>query len=121
MRVVGLVAVGAPEALHLAAGGVEHGDALVQVAVGDVGLVGARVDEDLGDAAEALLVVAVAGVGRLALGVGRPAARVGLAVLHQELAVLGELQDVRVARAVAADPHAARVVDEDAVVAVGQS
>ena len=36
--------------------------------------------------------------------------------LHQELAVLGELQDVRVLLAVAADPDVALVVDMDAVV-----
>ena len=101
--VVRLVAVGAPVALHLAGVGVDHRDALVEVAVGDVGLVGLRVDPDLGDAAEVLEVVA-AGV------LAEPAD------LHQELAVLGELQDVRVLRAVAADPDVALVVDVDAVV-----
>ena len=58
--VVRLVAVGAPVALHLAGVGVEHGDALVAVAVGDVGLVGLRIDPDLGDAAEILQIVAAA-------------------------------------------------------------
>ena len=47
----------------------------------------------------------------------RLAARALLADLQQELAVLGELQDVRVGAAVAADPDVALVVDEDAVVA----
>ena len=39
-----------------------------------------------------------------------------VAHLHQELAVLGELQDLGVFLAVAADPHVAFVVDVDAVI-----
>src|SRR5882672_11406228 len=96
-------AVGAPVALHPAGVGVEHGDALVLVAVGDERLVGLRVDEDLRRAAEVLQVVAA-----LVVAV--------LAHLQQELAVLGELQHLRVLRAVAADPDVTLVVDEDAVV-----
>ena len=76
---------------------------LLQIAVGDVGLVGLRVDADLGDAAEVL-------------GSLLPAFVAELADLQQELAVLGELQDVRVLLAVAADPDVALVVDVDAVV-----
>ena len=82
--VVRLVAVGAPVALELAGVGVEHDDALVAVAVGDVGLVLLLVDGDLGDHAEVLGAVAV---DRHAL----------LADLHQELAVLRELQHHAVA------------------------
>ncbi len=41
-----------------------------------------------------------------------------LADLHQELAVLGELQDVRVGPAVSANPDVALVVDEDAVIGI---
>ena len=114
--VVGLVAVGAPIPLEGAAVGVEHDDPLVQIAVGDVGLVLTRVHEDLGDAAEAGGVVAVAGERGHALGVGRPLARVGAADLQQELAALGELEQLRVAVAVAADPDVALVVDGDAVI-----
>ena len=77
---------------------VEDGDAAVEVAVRDVRLVGAGVDADLGDAAEALLVAAVSREDRLAFLRLAGLARAGLAVLRQELAVLGELQDVRVAR-----------------------
>src|SRR6185436_15285851 len=56
----------------------------------------------------------------LVAGAGaRLAARTLLADLQDELAVLGELQDVRVWAAVAADPDVPLVVDEDPVVAVG--
>src|SRR5712692_1900944 len=103
LGVVRLVAVGAPVALHLAGIGVEHRHALVGVAVRDVGLVGLRIDPDLGDPAEVLEIVA-AGV------LAEPAD------LQQELAVLGELEDVRILLAVAADPNVAFVVDVDAVI-----
>src|SRR6267378_5949804 len=97
-----LVAVCAPVALHLAGIGVDHGDAFVEIAVGDVGFVGLGIDPDLGHPAEVLEVVA---------------ARV-LAVaaqLHQELPLLGELEDLGVAFAVAAQPHVALVIDVDPV------
>ena len=118
-RVIGLLAVGAPVALHLPGRRVDHRDALVEIAVGNVGLVGLRVDEDLRDAAEALLVVAVAREGRVALLVLAAHARVRLAVLREELAVARELDDVRVAGTVAADPDVADVIDEDAVIGIG--
>ena len=60
VRVIGLVAVGAPVAFQLPGVGVDDRDALVQVAVGEIRLVGCRVDEDLRDAAECHLVVAAA-------------------------------------------------------------
>ena len=101
--VVRLVAVGAPVALHLAGVGVEHRDALVEVAVGDIGLVGLGIDPDLGDAAEVLQVVAAL-------------VAAGVAHLHDELAIIGELQDLGILLAVAADPHIALVVDMDAMV-----
>src|SRR5262245_11974698 len=101
--VVGLVAVGAPVALHLAGVGVEHGDALVEIAVGDIGLVGLGIDPDFCDATEILQVVAALVAAELA-------------DLEEEFAFLGELQDVRVLLAVAADPDVAFVVDVDAVV-----
>ena len=86
---------------------------MVEVAVGDVGFVGLRVDEDLGDAAEVVHVVAVGD------GLAVHHARALLAELRHELAVARELQDVRVGTAVAADPHDALVIDDDAVVRVG--
>ena len=101
--VVGLVAVGAPIALHLAGVGVEHRHALVEIAVRDIGLVGFRVDPDLGDAAEVLQVVAALVAAEMA-------------DLHDELAVIGELEDVGILLAVAADPDIALVVHMDAVV-----
>ena len=50
VRVVGAIAVRAPVALALAGRRIEHDDALVAVAVGDVRLVGFSVDRDLGEA-----------------------------------------------------------------------
>ena len=44
-----------------------------------------------------------------------------MADLQQELALLRELQDLRVPRIVAANPDVALVVDRDAVVGVGHS
>src|SRR5215813_5851397 len=101
--VVGFVAIRAPIAFELAGVSVNHGHAFVEVAVGDVGLVGLRVNEDFGDSTESLRVVAAA---VLAL----------MAELREELAVLSELQDVGVVRAVAADPDIAFVIYGDPVV-----
>src|SRR5256885_3937823 len=100
--VVRLVAVRAPVALHLAGIGVDHGNAPVAVAVGDVGFVGLGIDPDLGHPPEVLRIVAAA-----ALSVA--------AQLHQELSFLGELEDLSVALAVATEPHVALVVDVDTV------
>src|SRR6516225_2711983 len=99
----GCIAIGAPEALHLAGIGVDHRDALVEIAVGDIGLVGLRIDPNLGGTAEILRVVAALVAAEMA-------------DLHQELAVLGEFEDLRVLLAVAADPDIALVVDMDAVI-----
>ena len=73
-------AVGAPVAFVRAGLGVEHDDALVAVAVGDIQLVGLRIDEDLSRQPEILGVVAAI-------------ARAGLADLHQEFSILRELHD----------------------------
>ena len=113
--VVRLVAVGAPVAFELSGIGVDDRHALVQVAVGEIRLVGRRVDEDLGDAAERDRIVAAAGVGRLAI-LHRTQAGVGLADLQEELAGAAELEHLRIARPVAADPHVALVIDGDAVI-----
>src|SRR6185436_15724289 len=98
--------------------------ALIEVAVRDVRLVGLCVDENLRDASEAHLIVAASDEARdvalIAAGRrARLAARALLTGLHQELAILGELQDVRVRAAVAAYPDVALVVDENPVVRVG--
>ncbi len=111
-RVVRLVAVRAPVALDLARVHVDHGHALVEVAVRHVRLVGLRVDEDLGDAAEVVHVVTVGH------GLAVHHARTLLAEHPDELALARELQDVRVGTAVAANPHVALVVHDDAVVRV---
>ena len=51
--VVRLVAIRTPVALHLPGIGIDHGDPLIQVAVGDIRLIGLGIDPDLGDAAVA--------------------------------------------------------------------
>jgi len=101
--VVRPIAVCAPIALHLAGIGVEHGHALVAVAVGDVGFVRFRIDPDLRHPAEIIRIVAAF----------VPAET---ADLQQEFSVLGEFQDVGVFCPVAADPDVALVVDENPVV-----
>ena len=115
-RVVGLGAVGAPVALDLAAVHVDDGDALVEVAVSHVGLVGlgsmkiwrrGRSCSCRGCCVEGGL-----------LGRRRRIPRALLAELRHELAVARELQDVRVGAAVAANPDEAFVVDDDAVVGI---
>ncbi len=100
--VVGLVAVGAPEALDLAGVGVHHRDAPVAIAVGDEGFVGFRIDINLGHAPE---IFRIAATGVLALVTG----------LQQELAILGELEDLGILGAVAAEPDVALVVHVDAM------
>ena len=119
--VVGLVAVGAPEPLDLAVVHVDDRDAAVEVAVGEVGLVGLVVDADLGDPAEAVGGVAVALRGGLAraLADGTGHAGAGNADLHQEVALMVELHHVRVGAAVAADPDVVHAVHGDPVVRHG--
>ena len=118
--VVGFGAVGAPPALDLAGVGVEHRDALVQVPVGHIRLVCQRIDGELRGPAEILGVIAVAGVGVRRVGRSSrcrtsSATRALLPELHEEFAVLRELENVGIGRAVAAQPHVAFVVDVDAV------
>ena len=76
---------------------------MVAVPVGDVRLVGLRVDEDLGHLTEGPGVVAAA-------------VRVTKAELLEEFAVLSELQHLTVVAPVAADPDVPFVVDGNAVV-----
>ncbi len=82
---------------------VENRHPSVEVAVGDEGLVRGNVEGHLRGAAEVRR-IAAAGV----------AAR--LAQLQQELPVARELEDVRIVRAVAADPDVVHRVDGDAVI-----
>jgi hypothetical protein len=93
----------APVPFHLPGIGVEHGHAFIAIAVGDIGLVGFGVDPDLGDPAEILAVVAA----------GTAA---GAADLHEKLSVFGELQNMGVGLAIAANPHIALVVDMNTVI-----
>src|SRR5712691_474218 len=100
--VVRLVAVRTPVALHPAGIGVDHGHALVGIAVGDVRFVGFGIDPDLGHPSEILEAVA-------------PGVLSVATQLHQEFPILGEFQDVGVTLAVAAEPHVALVIDVDPV------
>jgi hypothetical protein len=81
---------------------VEHDDALVLVAVGDVDLVGSAVDFYRRGPTEGGRVIA-------------PETLPCLADLQQELPVARELQHVVVVVAVAADPHIALGIDMNAV------
>ena len=102
LGIVGLVAVGAPVAFHLAGVGIEHRHTLVLITIRDIGFIGFRIDPDFCHAAEMFEAVAA---GILAVG----------AHLQQELSILGEFQQVRIALAVAAQPHVALVIDMHAV------
>jgi hypothetical protein len=95
------LAVGAPMPLVRAGRGVEHDDAVVAVAVGDVDLVRRAIDPDVGRRAQLR-------------GVVIAAARAGLADLHHELAVAAELEHRTVLAVVAAEPDR-RFVDANAV------
>ena len=100
LGVVRHVAVGAPVAQVLAGGAVEHDDAAVAVAVGDVDLVVRRIHPDARRSAEQVRVGAAAGL-------------LVLAERHQVLAVARELHHA--VAVVAADPDEVVVIDEDAV------
>src|SRR5262249_15782174 len=100
---IGFVAIRAPVAFELAGVSVNHGHAFVEIAIGAVGFVGLRVNEDFGYSPEILRVVAAS---VLAL----------MTELRQELAVLSELQDMGVVRAIAADPDVTFVINGDPVV-----
>src|SRR5262245_54500031 len=102
LGIAGLLAVGAPPAFDLAGVAVDHSEAPVAIAVGDVAFIGLGIDIDLCDPSEVLRVIAAR---VLALMAG----------LRQELAVRGELQDLSVLGAVAAEPDIALAVGEDAV------
>ena len=101
----GAAAIGAPVSLVGAGIGVEDDDAAVAVAVGDVDLVGRRIDRDIGWAAQPRHVVA------------RGTVR-GVANLQHEAAVAGEFQHLPIIGAVAADPDEAFRIDIDAVLAL---
>jgi hypothetical protein len=107
LHVCGRLAIGAPMALVGAGRRVEHDHAVIAVTVGDIELVGCRVDDHVSRAAETGGVVAA---GQLACA----------ADLLRELAVARELQDLAVlVLGVAADPDEIVVVDEDPVLVGG--
>jgi hypothetical protein len=82
--------------------GVEYDDAVIAVTIGDVDLIGRRVDFGIGGPTQ---------TGRIAA----PGLRAGLADLQHELSVLGEFQHMAIVVAVAPDPDEAFVIDIDAM------
>src|SRR4030088_1730782 len=102
--VVRRLAVGAPMPLVGAGGGIEHDDAAVAVAIGDIDFVGVLVYSGFSGLAELRGVVAAL-------------ARRDLADLHHEFAVDGEFQNRVVVIGIAADPNKTSFVDLDAVLA----
>ena len=103
--IVGSLSVCTPVPFVRAGIRIEHHDALVRVAVGDVDLVRRRIDRHRRRLAEKFRVVAAVGLPQLA-------------DLQQELPLTGEL-DHHVA--VAGDPHIALVIDEHPVFGPGLS
>src|SRR5439155_23372296 len=82
--------------------GIENNHAMIAVAVRDIDLIGLLIDGHIGRAAEVLGVVAIV-LGAL------------MANLQQELPLLRELEDLRIAAAISGDPDVVFVVNEDAV------
>ncbi len=100
-RVVGRVAVPAPVSFVLSGVCVIHDDAFVQVPVGDVDLVGSRIEVDIGRIAQVCRMVTAAGLAELAQ-------------LEEKLTVRRELEHQVPA---AADPDVPFVIDVEGVLA----
>src|SRR5262249_36572406 len=101
--IVRLVAVSPPHPLELSRIGIEHDDPAILVAVSDEHLVRLLPDPDLRRTVQVL-------------GVETALARLRVADLHEELAVVCELEDLAVlVGGVAAKPDVAFVVHENAV------
>ena len=135
--VVRLLSVGAPVPFDSAADHIDHGDAVVAIAVGDVGFVRPGVEGKARGTAEHRRAVAVGWLCGHANGAagakrGRRASRHAavrgvatarvagrrrggraLAELGDELPVRRELQDARIGAALPADPHVAFRIDGD--------
>ena len=116
VRIIGLVAVRAPGSFELTGFRVEHGDAFVQIPVGDERFRAAVIERHFGDSSEVFLVVAVTHERRLVVGRARVTAGVGFPELFDELSVAREFQDVGVAPAVAADPNVVHRIDGDPMI-----
>ena len=100
------LAVGTPDTLDRTGVGIEDGDAVIAVAVGDVDLVGLRIEFESGGLAE-LAQIRAAGE------------RPPLAQLLDEFPVDGEFQDHAVVLAAAGEPDKSFVVDHDPVLDEG--
>src|SRR5689334_7298599 len=104
--VIGFVAVCAPVSFELSGIRIDDDNALIQIAVGDVSFVGFGIDEYLRNSAEVFLIVAAAVFSRMT-------------VLRKKLTILGELENLSVVCAVAANPDIAFVIDGDSVIRLG--
>ena len=106
VRILRAVAVRAPHSFEGAGVGVEHDDAPVPVAVGDVHLIGRRVQLHVGRPVHVL-------------GVVVPSTLTLMADLQHELAQPGELENLRILRAIAGGPNEVLLINVDAVLALG--
>ncbi len=102
IHVARLVAIRTPHPLEGERPGVEHDDASIAVAVSDVQLVAHRIDDEVGRPSHIRGVIA-------------SLAHARLAELAQELALLGESQNLMILGAVAGEPHDVLLIDEDTV------
>src|SRR5262249_11768022 len=102
LAIVPRLAIGAPMSLVSAGVGIEYDDAMVAVAVGDVNLVGRRIDFSIGRSTQPS-------------GIGAAGLRAGFADLQHKLSVLGEFQQMAIVVTVAADPDESLMVKVDAV------
>src|SRR5438093_7138205 len=100
--VVGLVAVRPPHALEGELLGVDHANAVVLVAVGDIQLGLCRIHRQVGGPAKVL-------------GVGAAAALALMTELRQELALCCEFENLRVLVTISRQPDVVFRIDEDAV------
>src|SRR5262245_1645081 len=101
--VVWLVSISSPISFELASICIDHHYTFVQVPIGYVSLVGFGIDKNLGHPTEVLEIIA---------------ARVlaCVAILRKELAILSELQDLRIICPVTANPDLTLMIDRNSVI-----
>src|SRR5215470_14849668 len=115
--IVRFVAIRAPDAFELAGIGVHHNNSVIDGSVRHVRLVRLRIDHDLCWLPEALHVEAIGVIDSGAV-TPRTKARAILPDLHDELAIRGVFQDLRIGTAASSEPHVVLLVDVDAMLLV---